>query len=143
VDGFLPAGAVAELGLAGVGASLREVHLPGTQLDPNLLRERSTPYHLRLVAEELYLLQIGLGLRKRTLLRRHTAALPIDDEATARAALLFASPRPAARGAIRAIRALHPDEPDADRRRGHRKTALRCSLPPPRTPRSGLRRCWR
>ena len=85
VDGFLPASAVAELGLAGVGASLREVHLPGTQLDPNLLRERSTPYHLRLVAEELYLLQIGLGLRKRALLRRHTAALPIDDEVAERA----------------------------------------------------------
>ncbi len=92
VDGFLPASTVAQLGLADVGAALREVHLPGTQLDPTALRERNTPYHLRLVAEELYLLQIGLGLRKRELARRRTAKLEISDaaEAHARAALPFA-----------------------------------------------------
>jgi len=92
VDGWLPDDAVAELGLAEVGAALREVHLPGTQLDPVALRERSTPYHLRLVAEELYLLQLGLELRKRALARRRTAALAIDDEteSRARAALPFA-----------------------------------------------------
>jgi len=85
VDGWLPEDTVAELGLAEVAASLREVHLPGTQLDPVALRERSTPYHLRLVAEELYLLQIGLELRKRALARRRTAPLALADEAEARA----------------------------------------------------------
>ncbi len=85
VDGWLPKAAVAELGLAEIGAALREVHLPGTQLDPAALCERSTPYHLRLVAEELYLLQIGLELRKRALARRRTAKLEIDDRAEARA----------------------------------------------------------
>src|SRR5512139_419480 len=39
VDGWLPAPVAAELGLAEVGAALREVHLPGTQLDPLALRE--------------------------------------------------------------------------------------------------------
>jgi ATP-dependent DNA helicase RecG len=92
VDGWLPEATVAELGLSQIGAALREVHLPGTQLDPVALRERSTPYHLRLVAEELYLLQLGLELRKRTLAQRRTAALALDDTAEihARAALPFA-----------------------------------------------------
>ena len=92
VDGWLPEATVAELGLAEIGAALREVHLPGTQLDPEALRERSTPYHLRLVAEELYLLQLGLELRKSVLARRRTAPLAIDDvaEARAREALPFA-----------------------------------------------------
>jgi len=85
VDGFLPESAVAELELAEIGAALREVHLPGTQLDPTALRERRTPYHLRLVAEELYLLQLGLELRKRALAKRRTAPLVLDDEAEARA----------------------------------------------------------
>jgi ATP-dependent DNA helicase RecG len=91
VDGWLPDSTVAELGLAQIGAALREVHLPGTQLDPVALRERSTPYHLRLVAEELYLLQLGLELRKRTLAQRRTASLALDDTAEehARAALPF------------------------------------------------------
>ncbi len=92
VDGWLPEATVAELGLAEIGAALREVHLPGTQLDPEALRERRTPYHLRLVAEELYLLQLGLEQRKAALARRRTPPLAIDDaaEAEARAALPFA-----------------------------------------------------
>jgi ATP-dependent DNA helicase RecG len=92
VDGWLPEATVAELSLAEIGAALREVHLPGTQLDPAALRERSTPYHLRLVAEELYLLQLGLELRKAALAKRRTAPLAIDDaaDARARAALPFA-----------------------------------------------------
>ncbi len=92
VAGWLPEATVAELGLAEIGAALREVHLPGTQLDPDALRERATPYHLRLVAEELYLLQLGLELRKSALARRRTAPLAIGDaaEAEARAALPFA-----------------------------------------------------
>jgi ATP-dependent DNA helicase RecG len=59
VDGWLPEATVAELNLAEIGASLREVHLPSVGLEPERLRARDTPYHLRLVAEELFLLQLG------------------------------------------------------------------------------------
>jgi ATP-dependent DNA helicase RecG len=64
VEAHLPAATVAELGLPEVGDALREVHTPGTRLDPDELRERRTPYHLRLVAEELFLLQAGLAVRR-------------------------------------------------------------------------------
>ncbi|HXZ86103.1 MAG TPA: OB-fold nucleic acid binding domain-containing protein, partial [Myxococcota bacterium] len=92
VDGWLPAATVAELGLAEVGAALREVHLPEVGLDPAQLRERSTPYHLRLVAEELFLLQLGLEQRRRELHRRSTQPLALSPAAEARAlrALPFA-----------------------------------------------------
>ena len=91
VDGWLPEATVAELGLPEIGAALREVHLPSVGLDPASLRERTTPYHLRLVAEELFLLQLGLELRRRDLRRRATEPLLLTDEAEARlrAALPF------------------------------------------------------
>ena len=85
VDGFLPAAAAAELGLAEIGAALREVHLPSIGLDPASLRERNTPYHLRLVAEELFLLQLGLEERRRELRKLATAPLAWAPEAEARA----------------------------------------------------------
>jgi len=85
VDGWLPAPTVAELGLAEIGAALREVHLPGVGLDPVRLRERATPYHLRLIAEELFLLQLGLEQRRRELRRRPARPLVLPPEAEARA----------------------------------------------------------
>ena len=92
VDGWLPEETVARLGLAEIGAALREVHLPSVGLDPARLRERNTPYHLRLVAEELFLLQLGIALRRRELHTRVTGALALSDEveARARASLPFA-----------------------------------------------------
>ncbi len=92
VDGWLPEATVAELALAEIGEALREVHLPSVGLDPASLRERNTPYHLRLVAEELFLLQLGLELRRRELRQRVTGPLVLtdSDEARARAALPFA-----------------------------------------------------
>ena len=64
VDAYLPEALAAKLGLPGVNEALRQVHLPGTHLDPEELRARRTPYHLRLVAEELFLLQAGLIVRR-------------------------------------------------------------------------------
>jgi ATP-dependent DNA helicase RecG len=92
VDGWLPAATVAELGLAEIGAALREVHLPSVGLEPASLRERNTPYHLRLVAEELFLLQLGLEERRRELAKRATQPLALSPEAELRAigALPFA-----------------------------------------------------
>jgi ATP-dependent DNA helicase RecG len=92
VDGWLPEATVAQLALAEIGAALREVHLPSVGLEPERLRERNTPYHLRLVAEELFLLQLGLEQRRRELRRSVTEPLVLDDAAEARAlaALPFA-----------------------------------------------------
>jgi len=92
VDGWLPEATVAELCLAEIGASLREVHLPGVGLEPERLRARDTPYHLRLVAEELFLLQLGLEQRRRELRARATQPLVLSAEAEQRAlaALPFA-----------------------------------------------------
>jgi ATP-dependent DNA helicase RecG len=106
VDGWLPEPTVAELGLSDIGSALREVHLPSVGLEPARLRERNTPYHLRLVAEELFLLQLGIEQRRRELHNRVTAPLALSDsaEARARAALPFTLTRDQER-AWREIRA--------------------------------------
>ncbi len=77
VDAWLPETSARRHGLADLGESLREVHLPSPHLDPELLRERRTPYHLRLVAEELLLLQVGLELRRAQFSRRASRPLAV------------------------------------------------------------------
>ena len=54
----------------------RRAHGPTPEFDPEELRERSTVYHLRLVAEELFLLQVGISLRRSALASRRAA--PFD-----------------------------------------------------------------
>jgi len=85
VDATLPAATAAELGLPEVGDSLRQVHRPGTHLDPEELGARRTPYHLRLVAEELFLLQGGLQLRREELARVQTKPVDAHGHAVQRA----------------------------------------------------------
>ncbi len=85
VDVHLPEATATRLGLPSVGDSIREVHLPGNQHDPDLLRQRRTPYHLRLVAEELFLLQAGLELRRVRLRRTTTKPLEVDHPLVQRA----------------------------------------------------------
>jgi ATP-dependent DNA helicase RecG len=85
VEAWLPERTARDAGLAEVGPALREVHLPGPQLDPARLRERRTPYHLRLVAEELFLLQVGLEQRRAGIARRRARPLAVRDPRVARA----------------------------------------------------------
>ena len=85
VEDWLPEPEVASLGLAELGDALREVHTPSVHLDPAELRERRTPYHLRLVAEELFVLQLGLELRKAGLALRKTSPLSVGSPAVSRA----------------------------------------------------------
>jgi ATP-dependent DNA helicase RecG len=91
VDAFLPEGAANQHGFPPLGEAIREVHLPGTRLDPLELSRRKTPFHLRLVAEELFLLQAGLELRRAHLARRRTQPLDVDHRRVreARSALPF------------------------------------------------------
>jgi len=85
VDAYLPEDTVAELELPEVGESLRQVHLPSPDLDPDELRARRTPYHIRLVAEELFLLQAGLELRRAARVRRSSKPLAVDHPSVRRA----------------------------------------------------------
>jgi ATP-dependent DNA helicase RecG len=82
---WLPESRAREAGLAELGPALREVHLPGPQLDPGELRERRTTYHLRLVAEELFLLQVGLEQRRAGMARRRARPLAVGHPRVARA----------------------------------------------------------
>ncbi len=91
VEELLPESFARELGLPGVGESLRQVHTPTSALDPEELRVRRTRYHRRLAAEELFALCVGLErVRER---RAERPSKPLDpdhaDVAKALASLPF------------------------------------------------------
>ena len=87
VEAWLPEGAARETtGLAGAGRrDCARSTCPARTWIPEELRERRTPYHLRLVAEELFLLQVGLELRRNQLAARSTRGLAVRDPAIERA----------------------------------------------------------
>ncbi len=64
VPGYLPDPLCEELGLPAPAQSLRELHLPGAEADIDALVESRSPARTRLALEELYLLELGLGLRR-------------------------------------------------------------------------------
>jgi len=64
VPGHLPADLVAKLGLPEPGEALRELHQPALDVDAAELAAGATPARVRLVLEELYLLELGLALRR-------------------------------------------------------------------------------
>lgn len=85
VAGYLPEAFVRERELPSVADSLKEIHLPDVDADLEALLERRTPAHQRLVLEELYLLEVGLMLRKAAQKRQPAAALTQRDVRAARA----------------------------------------------------------
>ncbi|MFQ5514761.1 MAG: ATP-dependent DNA helicase RecG [Myxococcota bacterium] len=85
MDSWLPEGLAQEMGVPPLGEALRAVHLPGPEFDPDELRERRTPCHLRLVMEELFLLQTGLQLRRSERDRATAEPLAADSPAVTRA----------------------------------------------------------
>jgi ATP-dependent DNA helicase RecG len=60
----LPAPLARELGLPCAADALRALHHPGVDADVAALREGRHPARTRLVLEELYLLEVGLALRR-------------------------------------------------------------------------------
>ena len=64
VDQWLPETHARRAELPEVGQALAQVHEPGPDLEPEALEERDSAYHRRLAAEELFLLQVGLELRR-------------------------------------------------------------------------------
>ncbi len=64
VRGYLPADVVAERGLPSVAAALRALHRPEADIDVERYASFASPAHERLVLEELYLLELGLAMRR-------------------------------------------------------------------------------
>jgi ATP-dependent DNA helicase RecG len=64
VPGYLPPAVARERGLPEPAEALRLLHTPGTDADVEALREGTHPARARLVLEELYLLEVGLALRR-------------------------------------------------------------------------------
>jgi ATP-dependent DNA helicase RecG len=73
VPSQLPARAMQRLRLLKLTEALRCVHQPDTQADPAKLNNFSSPAHRSLIFDELFYLQLGLGLRKNS--RSHTEGL--------------------------------------------------------------------
>ncbi len=84
LEDWLPAETARELGLPKLDRAVVEVHSPDPDLDPEQLRGRHTLYHLRLVAEELFVLQVGLELRRSALSCRTAKPLAVRDPSVAR-----------------------------------------------------------
>ena len=78
VPSWLPPELAAERGLPETPAALRAVHAPPPDCDTEQLRARASPAHVRLVLEELFLLELGLALRHATEAEKPGIALRVD-----------------------------------------------------------------
>ena len=75
VPRVLPAALVADAGLADAGIALRALHAPAPDADVDRLNAFATAAHRALVFDELFFLQLGLGLKRRQIARE--AGLPL------------------------------------------------------------------
>jgi ATP-dependent DNA helicase RecG len=64
VEGHLPESIARRRELPGAAAALVAIHAPSPDADPEALAARTSAAHQRLVLEELYLLELGLALRR-------------------------------------------------------------------------------
>lgn len=85
LEGHLPPALVAERKLPTVPEALRAIHAATPPEDVEALRERRTGAHERLVLEELYLLEVGLGLRHAARAAEPGIPLDVSGERVARA----------------------------------------------------------
>jgi ATP-dependent DNA helicase RecG len=82
VGGHLPEALVHQRRLPEPADALRGVHWPSPDEDVEALRERRSPAHERLVLEELYLLEVGLALRRAAQAERPGIATRADGPRT-------------------------------------------------------------
>jgi ATP-dependent DNA helicase RecG len=78
VIGRLPEKLAAERKLPPPAEALRALHAPGLDADVEALAAAGTPAHERLILEELYLLELGLALRRSEKLRAPGIAMRCD-----------------------------------------------------------------
>ena len=92
VAGYLPERVVREQRLPEPAEALSTLHCPGARADVEALREGRSPATARLILEELYLLELGLALRRESRAREPGIAIASDgpDASSATAALPFA-----------------------------------------------------
>lgn len=64
LDDYLPEELIKKLKLPTLSEAIFNVHFPPTDIDIGDLNERNTPYHRRIVFDELFLLQLGIILTK-------------------------------------------------------------------------------
>ncbi|MDH4017646.1 MAG: ATP-dependent DNA helicase RecG, partial [Actinomycetota bacterium] len=86
VEGFLPDAVALSLGLPGAAEAMVQVHQPDPEARVDAFRERVSPAHTRLVLEELYLLELGLALRRGDQATLAGIAIPRSPEAEREAA---------------------------------------------------------
>ena len=82
VRGFLPPDLVRDENLPGAAEALQEIHFPPRDVDVEMLDPGRSIAYRRLVLEELYLLEIGLALRRSDHFSRPGIALGTGDRAT-------------------------------------------------------------
>lgn len=75
----LPAPVEADLSLLPLADALRQVHMPGSSIDPVQLAAFATEGHRRLILEELFALQVGVNLRRVAREAESGQALPRAD----------------------------------------------------------------
>jgi ATP-dependent DNA helicase RecG len=80
----LPKTAIERLGLLDLGRALNRLHQPDRDADVKALNEFATPAHRSIIFDELFYLQLGLGLRKQK--QRGSAGIVLPRERTARMA---------------------------------------------------------
>jgi len=107
LEGHLPPELVAERGLPDPSEALRRLHEPDPDADVEALRERTAPAFERLVLEELYLLELGLALRRAG--RKREPALPVAGDGPRVAAALRQLPFRLTRAQQRVWRELRGD----------------------------------
>jgi len=71
----------AELGLMGLETAWRQLHFPEETEDLEKLNAAQTPMHRRLAFDELFFLQLGLALRRQSILQQEGIAFKIPSEA--------------------------------------------------------------
>ena len=75
VTGHLPPHVVEERGLPSVSDALKQLHRPDTNVDVEQYEAFASPSHERLVLEELYLLELGLAMRRAKATQRPGVAI--------------------------------------------------------------------
>lgn len=80
----LPARVVQAAGVTDLGTAMRQIHLPDREADVDELNECRSVAHRSLVFDELFFLQLGMALRRRSLESEPGLALPETGELTRR-----------------------------------------------------------
>ena len=78
VEGYLPEALVTERSLPDVPTALRALHRPEAAIDVERYAAFASPAHDRLVLEELFLLELGLAMRRARVARQPGIAIDAD-----------------------------------------------------------------